>query len=218
MLSKKMLMLGIAATTSLTLAACAPAARPAPDQGVPPNQYNDTSPNGTRLRQNDFNRVNNRVDNPRRPLTTAPDRNAYPDDGMQGFTNANPNLYYGRNRNNVNNVFFDADRMAEVASEVNGVDNATAVIVGGTAYVGLDLDTRVNRREADAVEDEVARRVNRVVPRYHVIVTSDADLLGQLREMDNGLRNGRPADDYRNQLSAIDDRLAEARTHRAPVR
>jgi YhcN/YlaJ family sporulation lipoprotein len=217
MLSKKMLILGVAATTSLTLAACAPAARPAPDQDVAPNQYRQ-APNGTPMRQDDFSRVNNRYDNVRRPFTPAPDRTAYPDDGMQGFTNANPNLYYGRNRNNVNNFFQDADRIAKAAAQVNGVNNATAVIVGGTAYVGLDLNTRVNRRQADAVEDQVARHVSRVAPRYHVVVTSDADLFGQLREIDNGLRGGRPVDDYRNQLGVIDDRMAEARTHRAPVR
>lgn len=218
MLSKKMLLACLAATASLTLAACAPAQRPAPNDGTAPNAYSDTAPNGTAMRQNDFNRVgfrnNERIAG--NPLGT--DRNAYPDDGMQGFTNANPNLYYGRNQNNVNNVFMDADRMAEAASAVDGVENATAVIVGGTAYVGLDLDPAVDRRKADAVEEEVARRVNRVVPRYHLVVTSDADMLGQLTEIDNGLRAGRPVDQFRDRLNVIDQRISESRTHRAPVR
>jgi len=60
--------------------------------------------------------------------------------------------------------------------------------------------------------------VNRAVPRDHVIVTSDVDMLGQLTEIDNGLRAGRPIEQFRDQLDVINQRLSEARTHRAPVR
>lgn len=206
MRGKKMLLASLAAATAMSLAACAPAQRPA-DENASPNAYSDTSPNGTAMRDNPFNRIGFRDG-----------RNAYPDDGVQGITNANPNLNIGRTPNNVNNVFRDADRMAEAAASVDGVENATAVIVGGTAYIGLDLDPSVDRRRADAVETEVARRVNRVVPRYHVLVTSDADLLGQLTEIDSGLRAGQPVDRFRRQLDVIDQRISEARTHRTPLR
>jgi len=206
MRSKKILLASLAALSAWTLSACAPAQRPA-DDNASPNAFTETSPDGTAMRDNPFNRVGFRNN-----------RNAYPDDGVQGITNANPNLNIGRNQNTPDNVFLDADRMAEAAAAVDGVENATAVIVGATAYVGLDLDPSVDRRRADAVENEVARRVNRVVPRYHVVVTSDADLLGQLTEIDRGLRDGRPVEQFRRQLDVIDQRIAESRTHRTPMR
>ncbi|MFO7263314.1 MAG: YhcN/YlaJ family sporulation lipoprotein [Bacillota bacterium] len=216
MLSKKVLLACLAATASLTLAACTPAQ--GNNDGTTPNTQS-TAPNDTTMRQNPFNRVGFRNnDGMAGNGFRNNNRNVIPDDGVQGITNANPNLVTGRNPNSANNVFLDADRMAEVAAAVDGVENATAVIVGATAYVGLDLDPQVGRRKADAVEEEVARRVNRAVPRYHVIVTSDVDMLGQLTEIDNGLRAGRPIEQFRDQLDVINQRLSEARTHRAPVR
>lgn len=204
MLRKKLLLASVAAVTSWSLVACTPAQRP--EDGAAPNMYQDTRPDGATMQQNRFNRVGFR------------NNGGISDDGVQGLTNANPNVRVGRNQSAVNNVFADADRMAEVAATVDGVENATAVIVGATAYVGLDLDPDIDRRRADAVEEEVARRVNRAVPRYHVLVTSDADMLGQLTEIDNGLRAGQPMEQFRQRLDVIDERISQARTHRAPVR
>lgn len=134
------------------------------------------------------------------------DRNVdnYNRNGMNNFTYGQDNYRQNGFRANANR---DADTMADLAANVNGVDDATVVIAGGNAYVGLDLDDKVQRNEAERVERNVYNALNRYVNRYNVTITSDADMFGRLRDIGDGIRDGAPLDRYQNDFRTFDNRF-----------
>src|SRR5690554_5186835 len=60
---------------------------------------------------------------------------------------------YGINNNNNNNNNTNDEalsrRIAEIATDIDGVDNATVVITGDTAYVGIDMDKDLENNETN---------------------------------------------------------------------
>lgn len=83
--------------------------------------------------------------------------------------NTNPNV-------TTPNVVGQADKIAKMATGVKGVDSAKSLVAGNTAYVGLDINSKVTRRNAARIEQEVHRIVTRALPGYDVRVTSDRAL------------------------------------------
>lgn len=125
-------------------AACSPAAGPSEDGRYGTTGYND----------------NRAYYNP---------SGAYDDD--RGFKNdfqlsdLNPNLVTGRN--DLYNLEDDAKIMAELATTVEGVDNARVNINGGTAHVNLDIEDRSN---VQGIKAAVYERLKFKMPRYQIDV------------------------------------------------
>ncbi len=167
--------------------------------------------------------------NANRPLTQSyNDRNnvrPYSYDGTRTYGTYNEGApYYGApnyspNYNRVtpyngvtpyanNNANTEADRLAKVASSVSGVDSATVVIAGGNAYVGVNLNDRIQSgTQSDAVERNVYNAVKKAANRYNVYITTDANLLGQLRNIGDGVRNGTPVDRFQNDMRDFNTRF-----------
>lgn len=128
-----------------------------------------------------------------------------PDNRMRNY-NTN-----GTNRNRANrfrtNANGDANRMASIASRVDGVDDATVIIAGGNAYVGLDLADQVQANQAENVERKVYRSLTRMATRYDINITSDEDLFGRLRDVGDGIRGGNPLNQYQNDFDDFDERF-----------
>ncbi len=146
----------------------------------------------------------------------------YTYDGTRKYDYNNDNLYgnrydnrYGYNMNGQNNQTYrfrtnantDTDAMADIAARVRGVDNATVVVAGGNAYVGLNLDNSVQRNEAETVEQKVYNALKSYTNRYTISVTSDADLFGRLRDIGDGIRGGTPYDRYQTDFRDFDTRF-----------
>ncbi|TCS82068.1 YhcN/YlaJ family sporulation lipoprotein [Tepidibacillus fermentans] len=113
--------------------------------------------------------------------------------------------YDNRFRNNVN---AEADRLADIAARVNGVHDATVVIAGGNVYVGINLNDRIQTGpQSDAVERNVYHAVKKAAPHYNVYITSDADLLGRLRNIGDGIRNGTPIDRFQTDMRDFNTRF-----------
>jgi len=110
------------------------------------------------------------------------------------------------------NVNAEAERIADAAAQVKGVDDATVVIAGGTAYVALDLTDRVQTREAANVERAVYNKLKQYANRYNLSITSDADLFGRLRDIGDGVRGGTPVNNYQTDLRDFDTRFNNYRT------
>jgi hypothetical protein len=70
--------------------------------------------------------------------------------------------------------------MEQAAENVDGVEDATVVILGGNALVRIDLAPHVARSRAPAIEEEVARQLFDIVPRYEFRVSSDERLFNHL--------------------------------------
>ncbi|OEF99850.1 hypothetical protein BHF71_01360 [Vulcanibacillus modesticaldus] len=114
---------------------------------------------------------------------------------------------YDYRTRNFSTANVDADKMAEIAAKVPGVDDATVVIAGGNAYVALDLKDRVTTNEANSVEQQVYNALRRFATKYDIKITSDADLFGRLRDMGDNIREGTPLNRYDRDFRDFDKRF-----------
>jgi YhcN/YlaJ family sporulation lipoprotein len=191
--------LGLAVVTS----ACAPGTDNDPDLGL-----NDTNngvvqnPNyrGTQMNAYDPNRFPGGPDQVRRT-------NNY-DNDFYGAQDLNPNY-------RPTNLNAEADRLAELAADVDGVDSATTVIMGRTAYVGLDIDQSVSRDRILAIEDQVRNKLTRANPRYDIRVTSDRGFFRRIAGINRGLRNGDNYDRYSRDFQDLDRDMMDRNNNRA---
>lgn len=83
-----------------------------------------------------------------------------------------------------------ASRMADQATTVSGVKSATTMIVGNTAYIGLDLGNHVTGTRGTAIEQTVANTVARAFPEYDIRVTSDKGFWQRITNLGNRLPQG----------------------------
>jgi YhcN/YlaJ family sporulation lipoprotein len=126
-------------------------------------------------------------------------------DGYMGMVNRNPNLFPNQGFTDADGR--DADIIANVASRVKGVDDATVVIMGGTAYVALDIDQNMSREKQMKAHKQVRLHLERKMPRYNINLTSDAQIVSRIRNIGNGITNGRPVNDFRNELNDLGRRM-----------
>lgn len=121
--------------------------------------------------------------------------------GQDGLNDRNNN----RVNTNTRNTNAEAKRMADTAGKVRGVDDATVVIAGGNVYVALDLEDRLQSTQANKVEKEVYNKLSKMANRYRIMITSDDDLYGRLRDVGDGLRAGTPVNVYDNDFRLFDN-------------
>lgn len=77
---------------------------------------------------------------------------------------------------NTPNSTAQANHIARMATGVRGVDSAKSLVAGNTVYVGLDISSKITRRNAARVEQEVHRVVSKALPGYDIRITSDRAL------------------------------------------
>jgi YhcN/YlaJ family sporulation lipoprotein len=82
-----------------------------------------------------------------------------------------------------------ADGMVAVAKKVPGVTDATAIVHGNEAIIGIDVNNMAKGRAA--IEREVQKAVKTAEPAYNVYVTSDGAMHQQIRTFDEKMRSGR---------------------------
>jgi YhcN/YlaJ family sporulation lipoprotein len=100
-----------------------------------------------------------------------------------------------------------ADRLAKVAAETPGVNRATVVLTGTTAYVGVNLEAEMEKERTEATKREVAKRVKDAEPRVErVMVTTDTDTVTRLKNIAEGVRRGEPVSAFADELKEINRR------------
>lgn len=122
-----------------------------------------------------------------------------------GGSNTSPN--YG-----IGTATTQADRLARTCETVPGVDNATVVISGNTAYVGVNTDGDLTGRniaygtasDLSSVKRQCAQKIKTDNPNIQTVyVSTDANFFDRLRRVGNGVRNGTPVESFRNELSNL---------------
>lgn len=108
----------------------------------------------------------------------------------------------------LNNI---ANKISNAAMKVQGVNNATTVIAGTTAYVGIDQKAGTEESETERIKREVSEAAKNAEPRLtNVYVSSDADTVTRIRKVAEGLATGQP-------LSAFDREIAEIVKRMSPT-
>lgn len=123
-----------------------------------------------------------------------------------GGTNNSPNYGFGNTGGTT-----QADNIARSLEQMVGVDNATVVVNGTTAYVGIDTDGDLtgrnisygNATDLTAVKRACAQRVRSANPQIQTVyVSTDANFFERLRNIRNGAGNG-GAGGFNNELNNL---------------
>lgn len=97
----------------------------------------------------------------------------------------------------------EVNRMENSCENIKGVEDATVVRDGETAYVGVDKDEGTNDNIA-ALRTECANRIRKVDPSVKkVVVTVDPNKITKLRNMVRDMNTGRPARNFINDLEDL---------------
>jgi YhcN/YlaJ family sporulation lipoprotein len=100
-----------------------------------------------------------------------------------------------------------AEHLVKLASGVPGVKDATAVVLGNIAVVGIDVDAKLERSDVDSIKYTVAESLKDDPHGADAIVIADPDVMERLREINEDIKNGAPIMGIMNELSDIVGRL-----------
>lgn len=106
-----------------------------------------------------------------------------------------------------NNYRQMANRVDTAADKVNGVSDATVVVSGKMIYVGLDLDANLGLMTSTDVEKAVTNKIKNMEPNYTVYVASDADTVTRIKNVAEGITQGKPLSSFENELKNIGNRI-----------
>lgn len=100
-----------------------------------------------------------------------------------------------------------AERLVQLASRVKNVNDATAIVLGRYAVVGIDVKATLDRPEVGVIKYTVAEALKEDPQGANALVTADPDIVQRLREMRDDIRNGRPIAGITEELADIVGRL-----------
>lgn len=100
-----------------------------------------------------------------------------------------------------------ANRLANLAASVPDVQNATAVVIGNLAVVGIDIDQDVERSKVGTIKYSVTESLRHDPQGAGAIVVADPDLNARLKEVGEDARAGKPIRGVLNELADIVGRI-----------
>ncbi|MDP4161648.1 MAG: YhcN/YlaJ family sporulation lipoprotein [Bacillota bacterium] len=100
-----------------------------------------------------------------------------------------------------------AKHLVELASGIPNVNDATAVVIGRYAIVGIDVNSKLERSQVGSIKYSVAESLKKDPFGARAIVVADADTTARLKEISQDIRNGRPVQGVLNELADITGRL-----------
>jgi YhcN/YlaJ family sporulation lipoprotein len=118
---------------------------------------------------------------------------------------------------NVKNSYFNnVDRksgqeiskhLVELATSIPNVSDATAVVLGNYAIVGIDVNAKIDRSEVGSIKYSVAESLRKDPYGAKAIVIADADTNQRLREIQADIKKGRPIQGIMEELADVAGRL-----------
>ncbi len=96
-----------------------------------------------------------------------------------------------------------ADHLANVAGDVPNVKDATAVVAGPYAVVGIDVDKDLDRSRVGTIKYSVTEALQHDPYGKTAVVVADADVMERLRGMGDKISQGHPVQGVVDELSAI---------------
>lgn len=100
-----------------------------------------------------------------------------------------------------------ARHLVEIASAVPDVNDATAIVAGNYAVVGIDVNSELDRSRVGTVKYTVTEALKNDPYGANSVVTADADLVERIREMGKKINQGQPIAGIMNELAAIVNRI-----------
>lgn len=190
-MAKRIVLIVIAFTVAVAVifTGCTPARKPM-NTG---DQYNRTGTNGNTINQNNPDQASNwGAKDISYNNRTALDNN-YTNKGLG-------------NNVSLNTTTQTTDNLERTIEQVQGVRDATVVVSGNTAYVGLVLDT--NTANASDIKNKVTQQIrssNRAIST--VYVSTETSFIDRLRNVGTGISGGKPISGFTTELRDLVRRI-----------
>ncbi|MGG6432197.1 YhcN/YlaJ family sporulation lipoprotein [Anoxybacillus sp. D401a] len=100
-----------------------------------------------------------------------------------------------------------ARHLANLASSVPNVNDATVLVVGKYALVGIDVNAKLDPSRVGTVKYSVVESLQKDPYGANAIVIADADLNARLKAIQKQVENGKPIQGFMDELAAIVGRV-----------
>jgi YhcN/YlaJ family sporulation lipoprotein len=100
-----------------------------------------------------------------------------------------------------------SQHLVGLATGIPGVEDATAVVLGPYAVVGIDVDRTLDNSRVGSIKYSVAEALKNDPNGKNAVVTADPDTTERLRQMGKQIRQGHPIAGIVNELAGIVGRL-----------
>jgi YhcN/YlaJ family sporulation lipoprotein len=97
--------------------------------------------------------------------------------------------------------------LVELAASVPNVNDATAVVLGKYAIVGIDVNSKIDRSQVGTIKYTVAESLKKDPYGANAVVVADVDTTQRLKEMNKDIKNGRPLSGIMEELAEISGRV-----------
>ena len=100
-----------------------------------------------------------------------------------------------------------AQRIADIATDVEGVDNSVVVVISNMALVGITVE-RENASQEKNIKKEVSKRIEDREPSIvNAYVSANPDLVKQLQDISRGIQRGEPISSFFDQITDVLTRM-----------
>jgi YhcN/YlaJ family sporulation lipoprotein len=100
-----------------------------------------------------------------------------------------------------------AQHLVDLTSSIPNVKDATAVVLGPFAFVGIDVDSDMERSQVGSLKYTVAESLKKDPHGARAVVIADPDITARLKEIAEDIENGAPIQGIANELADISGRL-----------
>jgi YhcN/YlaJ family sporulation lipoprotein len=100
-----------------------------------------------------------------------------------------------------------AQHLVDITTGIPNVKDATAVVLGPFAFVGIDVDANIDRSQVGSIKYTVAETLKDDPQGARAVVIADPDITARLKEIAEDIRNGKPIQGIMNELADISGRL-----------
>ncbi|KIL10744.1 YhcN/YlaJ family sporulation lipoprotein [Bacillus safensis] len=100
-----------------------------------------------------------------------------------------------------------AEHLVNVTEHVADVNDATAIVIGRYAVVGIDVKNDLDRSKVETIKYSVAKALRNDPEGANAVVVADPDTVSRLKEMGKEIQAGRPVSGIMDELAAIVGRV-----------
>lgn len=100
-----------------------------------------------------------------------------------------------------------AQHLVDLTTSIPNVKDATAVVLGPFAFVGIDVDANIERSQVGSIKYTVAESLKKDPHGARAVVIADPDITARLKEIAEDIENGAPIQGIANELADISGRL-----------
>ncbi|PGS92123.1 hypothetical protein COC98_27065 [Bacillus anthracis] len=94
-----------------------------------------------------------------------------------------------------------------LAASVPGVNDATAVVVGKYAIVGIDVKAKLDRTRVESIKYSVAESLKNDPDGANAVVVADVDTYERLKQIGKQIKKGKTGEGILDELAAIVGRV-----------